>query len=253
MGRYVFDEDGIPTAVQTQTGTTYTATTSESVIDSNYYEFKDDTESQSVKGETYNNTKAKDLKGFIESTLNNGGYYIARYEAGISGTADNNNMGKKTEVNGSIKPLLQSGKSIWNAITQPDAATVCQNMYDSINSDLVNSYAWDTAIVFIQNFGTKANSASYSRTKGKSTTGKIAKTGTNLLNETNLKDEQCNIYDMAGNVAEWTTETLPNNSWGPCTKRSGSFDSNSYTTYRIYGTISHHGNSLGFRPILYIK
>jgi len=265
LGRYVFDEDGIPTAVQTQTGTTYTATTSESVIDSNYYEFKDDTESQSVKGETYNNTKAKDLKGFIESTLNNGGYYIARYEAGIdadkdqyayaecSGTGSSLTYGdssKKYEKDGSVKPIIKSGVGVWNAVTQPEAAIISQKMYTSINSDLINSYAWDTAIVFIQNFGTKANSTSYSRTKGKSTTGKIATTGTNLLNETNLKDEQCNIYDMAGNEREWTTET--GSTTGLCCAYRGG-GGESFAASRALNSVKIAVVSLGFRPILYIK
>ena len=36
-------------------------------------------------------------------------------------------------------------------------------------SDLINSYAWDTAILFIQKCGTKTNHATYSREIGLST------------------------------------------------------------------------------------
>ena len=39
-------------------------------------------------------------------------------------------------------------------------------MYGSeakVTSDLINSYAWDTAIVFIQECGTENNSSTYSK------------------------------------------------------------------------------------------
>ena len=61
-------------------------------------------------------------------------------------------------------------------------------------SDLVNSYAWDTAIVFIQECSTKTKYAIQTRTSTS-----LYKTGTS-------SDVVCNIYDMNGNLMEYTTE-----------------------------------------------
>ena len=75
-------------------------------------------------------------------------------------------------------------------------------MYGSeakVTSDLINSYAWDTAIVFIQKCGTESNSSTYSYTVGQSSTSTLQTTGTNILKATSKVDKQCNIFDMAGN------------------------------------------------------
>ena len=77
-------------------------------------------------------------------------------------------------------------------------------MYGSeakVTSDLINSYAWDTAIVFVQKCGTESNSSTYSYTGGRSSisTSMQQTTGTTILKATNKVDKQCNIFDMAGN------------------------------------------------------
>ena len=77
-----------------------------------------------------------------------------------------------------------------------------------------------------------------------------------MENETNtqeVKDLQCNIYDMAGNVLEWTTETS-SYQYLPCVLRGGSFfffffymrDRNNVVTSTFLADD-------GFRPILYIN
>ena len=106
------------------------------------------------------NTTAKDLKGFIDSVSSNKGYYIARYEASFgsgekSGVITNQKpysiYADDSKINGSA--MNYEPGNVWNFITQGDAAKVCRNMYDGnqyVTSDLINSYAWDTAIVYIQ-------------------------------------------------------------------------------------------------------
>ncbi len=64
-----------------------------------------------------------------------------------------------------------------------------------VESDLVNSYAWDTAIVFMQEMENKDYSINYPNT-----TPSIKNTGTTT-------DKVCNIYDMASNCYEWSTES----------------------------------------------
>ncbi len=123
---------------------------------------------------------------------------------------------------------------------QPSAATQSRNMYDNTNpfaSDLINSYAWDTAIVFIQN----CTNTNYSKQTGLHSDS-VSITGT-------TEDVQCNIYDMASNAYEWTTET----STSPCTFRGGSHNiSNNYASSRHPDSSSRISPDIAFRTILYM-
>ena len=192
---------------------------------------------------SYRNAIAKDIEKFKTSANSNHGYYIGRYEAG------------KTGNDGFM--VCKSEQEVWNNITQPKASEVSRNMYGSeakVTSDLINSYAWDTAIVFVQKFGTESNSSTYSRTVGQSSTSTSAPqtTGTNILKATSKVDKQCNIFDMAGNCREWTTETYSDYSY-PCVYRGGSYnDSYSYTSYRNNYNTSNALSYVSFRPLLYL-
>ena len=203
----------------------------------------------------YENAIAKDIEQFKTSVKNNHGYYIGRYEAGITGydgfDEDNRNW---TGTN--IQVVCKAGQEVWNYIKQPKASEVSRNMYGSeakVTSDLINSYAWDTAIVFIQKCGTESNSSTYSYTVGQSSTSTSAPqtTGTNILKATNKIDKQCNIFDMAGNCLEWTTETH-SNSYISCVYRGGYGGSNFYTSSRSDNHSPLAGSCYSFRPLLYL-
>ena len=209
LNRYTFDTNGNPTAQ------------GEKTVESYYSE-------TASKG----NTIAKNITNFKNSVVSNGGYYIGRYEA-------------RKNTNGTITEV--GTDTVWNNITQPSAATQSQNMYNStkFTSDLMNSYAWDTATLFLQICGTNPT---YSR-KNSVNTGSIAQTGTN---NQSTKDIQCNVYDMASNVYEWTTETS-GRSGNPCVFRGDSYNGSNYYTSRrdSHGTSSSVG-FIGFRPLLYV-
>ena len=153
--------------------------------------------------------------------------------------------------------VCKSEQEVWNNITQPKASEVSRNMYGSeakVTSDLINSYAWDTAIVFIQKCGTESNSSTYSYTVGLSSTSKSAPqtTGTNILKATSKVDKQCNIFDMAGNCSEWTTETSSHSAY-PCVLRGGIYSySDFYTSNRNNGNTSRGNSYNSFRPLLYL-
>ena len=167
----------------------------------------------------YKNAIAKDIEQFKTSVKNNHGYYIGRYEAGVvdyNSSVSTSNSDYKINWTGytgdNIKLVCKKEQQVWNYVTQNKASEVSRNMYGSgakVTSDLINSYAWDTAIVFVQKCGKESNSSTYSRTWGHSsiTEGMPQATGTNILTETSKVDKQCNIFDMAGNCLEWTTET----------------------------------------------
>lgn len=108
----------------------------------------------------------------------------------------------------------------------------------------MNSYAWDTAILFLQICGKNAR---YSMQGSLNTT--LSQTGTNTQS---TKDVQCNVYDMASNEREWTTETSsnPNN---PCVARGGNYSDNYYkTNYRYNVDTSSSYGGTGFRPLLFV-
>ena len=189
------------------------------------------------------NAIAKDIEKFKTSANSNHGYYIGRYEAG------------KTGDNGFV--VCKSGQEVWNYITQPKASEVSRNMYGSeakVTSDLINSYAWDTAIVFIQKCGTESNSLTYSQTAGLSSTSTSnpQTTGTNILKATSKVDKQCNIFDMAGNCFEWTTETR-DDSDAPCYSRGGCYYySNFCPSFHNGHYTSGADSDYSFRPLLYL-
>ena len=186
------------------------------------------------------NTTALNLKGFVYSVKANGGYYIARYEAsyGTDGKANS-----KVSNTASESTPNKEGQ-LWNNITQINAATTSRNLYTGVNSDLINSYAWDTAIVYIQNF---SGDTDYS--KRTSLNRDLANTGAN-------SDEKCKINDMASNTYEWTTEycTITDSSYAyPCTVRGGYFSSSSYCTDgRNYSSAANSVHRMSFRCALYM-
>ena len=243
LSRYTFEEDGTPIDQE------------DNSINSDY---------QELATSNYGNATAKDIEKFKTSANSNHGYYIGRYEAGVVdynssvSTSNSNNKIDWTGYTGdNIKLVCKKEQKVWNYVTQNKASELSRDMYGSeakVTSDLINSYAWDTAIVFIQKCGTESNSSTYSYTVGQSSTSTSAPqtTGTNILNATSKVDKQCNIFDMAGNCRDWTTETC-SNSDNPCVYRGGScYYSNRYTSIRSGYSTSNASSNLSFRPLLYL-
>ena len=92
------------------------------------------------------------------------------------------------------------------------------------------------------------------------TTGKMKKTeqssSSNAIILTTGGTEQSkvmNIYDIAGNVREWTLEKTSNTD-NPCACRGGNFGgagSAGRASYRSYRSIDSRGNSIGFRVSIF--
>ena len=213
LNRYTFASDGTPTEKN------------EEVIDSYFSE-------TASKG----NTVAKDITNFKNSVKTNGGYYIGRYEART--TTPRNDKGN------ALTQITEKGTDqVYNYVTQKQAAEQAQGMYTSNNftSDLMNSYAWDTAITFIQKCTDKTNYANQN-----SLNKSLSQTGT-------TNDNPCNIFDMASNVREWTTETSSSSDL-PCVLRGGDCNySNLYTSIRNNFNTSGSYCDIGFRPLLYVN
>ena len=230
------------------------------------YDFGDCTEDTVENHDSsYKNAIAKNITDFINNSNSNNGYYIGRYEAGITNydteniITENTNeeidwTGYSPEEGKKLELICKSGAQPWNYVTQIKASELARNMYAEKNyeSDLINSYAWDTAISYIQMCGMKTNSQSYSSQDGQLLDiSKPSMTGEGILNSTNTVDEQCNIYDMAGNESEWTTETSELD-FSPCIDRGGMYYLNERNT-NVRGMNSNilAYDYLSFRPVLY--
>ena len=198
---------------------------------------------------------AKDIQEFKVSAETNNGYYIGRYEARTET--------KRTNKTDSLTPVtVKSGTEderayVYNYVTQLQAANLSKEMYNSqeYTSDLINSFAWDTAILFLQTFDNRENKEElnpYSRQT--SLNSVLAEQGTNHLEDVTQRDKICNVWDMASNCYEWSTETCSQND-NPCVRRGGFF----YNTTKTYSGIRSIGNTMdstssySFRPIIYLN
>ena len=244
LGRYEFDSNtgALKSNTPVQVASVENCT-QEVTINTNYKELSVFRAGNSATDSTAQNATARNLEEFISTTLANGGYYIARFEA--SGTAS--------------KITSKYNQTVLGNITQPNAAKVAREMYGEVKennelvyaSDLINSYAWDTAIIFIQTYSTETDASSYA-SKNKSTS--FANTGRN-------NDKYCNIWDMSGNAFEWTTEYSTysiGSSFYICVYRGGYYDTDRGRTYYYpsnrfnFNTINSSRN-FGLRSLLYVK
>ncbi len=188
------------------------------------------------------NATAKDLGGFITKAYNSGGYYLGRYELGdaLAIEAIHSNTGTTNPA------TCKSGVYPYTFLGQIEASNLCRSLYNSneYDSDLINSYAWDTAIIFIQTF---SDNKDYSiQTPLQSSLAKCGETTNG-----SIKDEELHIFDMSGNVMEWSTEgyNAPSISF---IVRGGWYGSIGTTTgRRMYSINDPDGYRTG-RPILYL-
>lgn len=240
LGRYTFAEDGTETLVQDANH--YMEQGDSILIDGKYKELIEARISNGSAGADGTNTTARNLKGFIDSTKSKGGYYIARYEASYK---DGIMPYSKVSLEATEDHEYRKGK-LWAKITQKDAAQACRNMYSNVNfeSDAVNSYAWDTAILYIQKC---SGDTDYARQNGlKSVIENTGKTG----------DERCKINDMASNLIEITTEyctDIIDSVAYPGTTRSGGYSYlNDYASGRYSNNRADNFTfRVGFRAIVY--
>ena len=244
LGRYEFDSNtgALKSTTPAQVASVENCTQAVK-IDSYYQELSTSRGGNSAEDSTAQNATARNLEEFISTTLANGGYYIARFEA--SGTAS--------------KITSKYNQTVLGNISQPNAAKVAREMYGEVKennelvyaSDLVNSYAWDTAIVFIQTYSGKTDYASHNESI---TTKAFTATGKN-------NDKYCNIWDMSGNAYEWTTEYSTysfNSNVYPCVSRGGYYvtdggGARNYTSYRGDDGTTLSISYYSLRSLLYVK
>lgn len=79
--------------------------------------------------------ETEEYEDFLISSIQNGGFYVSRYE-----------IGKENE-----SPVSKNNVEVWVDITYNEAKEISRNMYDdsSIHSRLINGYAYDTIFSFV--------------------------------------------------------------------------------------------------------
>ena len=202
------------------------------------------------------------------SVEKNGGFYIARYEAG-------------KEIINSIETVVsKKGAVVWNNIawdstfnrrgygvdTNDGAAKVSKKSYSSVERHLIYGVQWDATMYFMKDvdnpYSTTGKKYIYDSTgMGWYTDNKSGnadhKTGIDV--DTKASNKGKNIYDMAGNVFEWTYEAQGSagNSDSSRLIRGGYYHfcegSSKPASFRSGCNQNGAGDYYGFRCVLYIK
>ena len=243
LKRYVFNEDG---TVNEELTKTEPGDQVQPTGDPGYY-------TEGLENSQTDKTPAKNIETFKSKAASSHGYYIGRYEA-----RDKDATAERTSSSSTTNQLVCTADNyVYNNVTQSQAATLSRGMYTGtpFESDLINSYAWDTATLFLQTFDNRTNKDSlkkYSRQTSLNTYNDgLATQGTNKLEASKI-DKICNVYDMASNYIEWSTET-DSISGLPCTERGGyGLGSGFYTSYLDRSYTTDSSNDSSFRPLLYL-
>lgn len=180
-----------------------------------------------------------------ESIKKYGGYYIGRYEVG----KDNKTAVIKAEQEPYVNIKWSKAYELAKGIGGGEGATTY----------LCSSYSWDTAINFIQNTTGKNYATSIIGFNGnwksqevKDSSGKVIKpVNTAQRLNTGLTTALCNIYDMGGNVGEFTTELNPGTS-ETVVLRGGPYN-NTPAGYRWDVNSGYADSVYGFRATLFLK
>ena len=158
------------------------------------------------------------------------GFYIGRYEAGdkestVAKTLRNSNDVTKTVT-------IKANQAPYNYVTRTQAVSLAEGFATKqgykAKTKLVSSYAWDTTIAFLQkvnsDYGNSSEEGNYKDTTFSYTdiTGasKTKEKNSSVLVPTGQTTPVCNIYDMGGNVWEWTTESCSSTGYS-CARRGG--------------------------------
>lgn len=204
-----------------------------------------------------------------------GGFWVARYEAGLP-TNINQTTADDTTRNVSGKPLSIAGAVPWNYIDWNNSKANAESMYtnDYVQSGLINGTQWDTIMKWLQNSSINiTNSITWgnyydssinlrggkyayisddggawrSAIKTEISEGQLIKTGAS--DDTKVK----NIYNLAGNLWEWTCEGQES---GYKVFRGGTYVDNAASwpvSWRDWNSVGVAVGGRGFRAQLYIK
>lgn len=187
------------------------------------------------------------IKAEKTSVAKYGGYYIGRYEVGKNGDT----------------AVVKYNQTPYAEITWSTAYGLAKRIITNseATSYLCSSYAWDTAVNFIQNNSTAKNYATsiegfngnWNPQAVKDPSGNVIKpAGTSQQLNTGLTTQFCNIFDIGGNEAEFTTELNPGTS-ETVVLRGGDYYGDYPAGYRWDDGSGGANVGGGFRATLFLK
>ena len=214
---------------------------------------------------TESSTTQEEAQAMYESVEKNGGFYIGRYEAGKD-SSGNVVVQKGAEIYNWVT-WSKNGQMIETSETEGGAVELARNFddtnnYTSVTSTLIYGVQWDAVMKWIEEIenqyatgtltkyiqdSTGMGWHNYNYTNGNTT----HKTGIDLEGGRNKVK---NIYDLAGNVWEWTMESYNTD----CRiYRGGTYSKNGYqypASDRIHAYPSlNQYDDMGFRIALYLN
>ena len=233
-----------------------------------------------LTSDEYTELKQKMLKSVYE----NGGFWIGRYETGIEQTdvKGYRTYGTDYYTEHPIEqtPVIKANAYPYNWVRCSQAQTLASSMNSgNYTSSLMFGVQWDLVMKFLEekqvasqndlrqdstewgNYNNNTYNINQSNAKQSTNNGENWSVAQNkaesvsILLTTGASEEfnKMNIYDIAGNVREWTLEYTSDSS-DPCASRGGNYhNSGSYrpASYRKYNDTTYSDNYVGFRVSLY--
>ena len=184
------------------------------------------------------------------SVINNKGFYVARYEAS-EGTGES--AGKVQSKEGATPWVnIQWGTSM-TEVGNSGAVYQAQNMYNdnehAVTSTLIYGVQWDAIMNWIDSDYSKEDGSCNSFVSDSTDQGWYDQSSATSCGYYQVN----NIYDLAGNVFEWTMEA---NSTDTRVARGGSFGGSGSSTPASVRIVSYPGYDgiayIGFRVALYL-
>ena len=195
------------------------------------------------------------------NVLANNGFYVGRYEAGTTNSARSSSSGITDEV------LVQQGKYVYNyvgwsnsydmTVETGGAVELSKNFanqkgYTSVTSSLIYGVQWDAIMNFIDPTYATGSCAEDSFVRDSSRKGWYNQSVPTTTGS-NANYAVKNIYDLGGNVFEWTMEA---NDTGYRVLRGGYYYNSGPeipASSRYGDNPSYDDGNFGFRPVLYLK
>lgn len=203
----------------------------------------------------------------IETIKKYGGFYIGRYESMFDYNSGNIRVAVKKSlkatdtIDWSNKKNQEYTSYLWNYITFYDAKKYSELMaksYDynteKVLTNLVTGTQWDTTINWIKATNNIKDDSVWGNYIDSSEKAKIDGSGKIQISGYSKSWCKNNIYDMAGNLWEWTNETYTTSDSGISRGASYIFSGKEYGAgYRTYNESDSTYARIGFRVALYIK
>ena len=186
--------------------------------------------SSSKNSEYFTEALPEDEKTSVERYK---GFYIGRYEAGDKENTEAKTLRSSNDVTKTV--TIKANQAPYNNVTKTQAISLAEGFATKqgykAKTKLVSSYAWDTTIAFMQkvnsDYGSSSEEGNYKDTTFSYTdiTGasQTKSSSSSVLIPTGQTTPVCNIYDMGGNVWEWTTESYSSTNY-PYAIRGGSLN-----------------------------